>query len=323
MTRRRTVTTDQVDRTRSRQGAALLAMLALAACSSGSTAGASTSTPSPSVTVVVSTPVAATSSAASIASAVAPASSGPPQAASIAPLEGTGVTLYFESTETPDASAQTELVTASGRHIYIDLENSQVVAAKPTARDVLLITHYHPDHEDPNLIDRFTGQKMVAASGSISLPDVRITGIPAAHTEGDAITDKDASDYIFLVEVGGVRIAHFGDLGEKALTASQMEALGRVDVAISQLQNPYSDMDEGSRLGFDQMHQVNPRIFIPTHLWGSEATARAAAKEWPALVSTGPLHLKAQTMPATTTVVFMGLNAEQFGKLLKLKAASW
>jgi hypothetical protein len=72
------------------------------------------------------------------------------------------------------------------------------------------------------------------------------------------------------------------------------------------------------------MHQVKPRIFLPTHLWSSAATAAAAAREWPALVSfKASIHLTPKNLPASTKVLFMGLNAQQFGKQLKLKSASW
>lgn len=62
---------------------------------------------------------------------------------------------------------------------------------------------------------------------------------------------KDGSDYIFVVDIGGMRVVHFGDLGRDALTPAQMSAIGHADVAISQLGNAISDVDAANRRGFN------------------------------------------------------------------------
>jgi L-ascorbate metabolism protein UlaG (beta-lactamase superfamily) len=268
------------------------------------------------------TPTLAPTPAPTLSAIPTPASTPSPTPAGT--VVGKGVTLYFEATDSPDVSAATELVTQQGRHIYIDAYFTEAMARKPQADDILLVTHFHPDHYDDSFGSSFPGKKLVVQSGSIVLPDVRITSIPAAHNPEDQIQDKDASDYIFLVEIGGLRIAHFGDLGETKLTDTQMSTLRQVDVAISQLVNPYSGMDTTNRNGFNQMNQVKPRIFIPTHLWGDVANAQAAVAAWPpGYCSLKPLHLTTDNLPKSMTIVLMGNNATNYCGPLKLKPASF
>jgi L-ascorbate metabolism protein UlaG (beta-lactamase superfamily) len=299
-----------------RAALACVVAVILAGCSAG---GASTS-PSPVGSSVASSwPVG--SSVASPSPSAAPTAS----PAASPSLIGSGVTIYDETSDAPNASAQVELVTPAGRHVYIDVINPSALARKPTSDDILLVTHFDPDHADMAVDDYFPGQKLVAKAGSIALPDVAITGVMAAHGGEDGpATTPDGSEYLFVIDIGGVRIVHFGDLGQTQLTSDQTAVIGKPDVAFSQLNNPYSDMGEGSRLGFDQMNQVGPRIFVPTHLWGSLPTATAATEEWPAMYSPNPsIHLVPGDLPATTTVLFMGLNAREFATDLELPLAPW
>jgi len=300
----------------------LVFLFAAGGCSASATPIPTPAPTLPATPAPMPTPTLAPTPAPTPAATLTPA---PSQASTPADtVAGKGVTLYFEAMDAPDVSAQTELVTQQGRHIYIDAFFTDSMARKPNADDVLLITHLHPDHYDETFTRAFPGKKLVAEPGSIVLPDVRITSIPAAHNPEDQIQDKDASDYIFLVEIGGLRIVHFGDLGETSLTDGQMTTLGQVDVAISQLNNPYSEMDLTNRTGFSQMNQVKPRIFIPTHMWGDPATAQAAVAAWPpGYCSQKPLHLAADKLPKLTTLVLMGNNAADFCPALKLKAPPW
>jgi L-ascorbate metabolism protein UlaG (beta-lactamase superfamily) len=257
------------------------------------------------------------------------ASPEPTPSARLTPLPsvtGSGVTIFDETSGAPDASAQEELVTEAGRHIFIDTVVSTRFSRAPTADDVLLITHLHADHVDSFIIDRFPGHKLIAETGTLVLPDVTVASIPAAHTPGDPTSDPGATDHILVISVGGLRIVHFGDLGEPLLTDDQMAIIGRVDVAFSQLENPYSDMPAGSTMGFDQMTQVDPRIFVPTHMWDDQALAEQAAATWPALYTLAPsIHLTPADLPTTTTttMLLMGYNAQLYGEALHLEKASW
>lgn len=303
----------------------LAAAFLLAACTTGSGGG---STPSVGTSTPMPTPSGTLAPSATGASPSVPAATAvTTPSAVVTPVprvEGTGVTIYDETSGTPDVSAQFELVTEAGRHVYIDTVLTSAFARKPTADDVLLITHFHPDHEDASVIAAFPGKKIVGMARSLVLPDVHITGIPSAHAPGDPETGDGATNVMFLIEIGGLRLLHMGDLGQEALNPEQQALIGRIDVAFGQLENDYSAMGAGSEKGFNLVKQVDPLVFIPTHLWGDAALAAKAAKTWPAKVAKArSIHVTVSTLPRATTILFMGYNAEQYAAKLKLPKAAW
>ena len=196
----------------------------------------------------------------------------------------------------------------------------------PTAGDVLLTTHTHPDHIDAIwAMKTFPGQKLIAKPGRIDLGDVSIVGIASGHgTEAGPATGPEGDNIIFVVEVGGLRIVHFGDLGQVSLTAAQLDAIGKVDVALTQFSNPYSSMDASNQMGFDQMRQVQPRLIIPTHLMEDVPAATVLASTWPSTFTSKPcLDLTAEKLPTSTNVLFMGYNADDWAVPLKLPESDW
>ena len=60
---------------------------------------------------------------------------------------------------------------------------------------------------------------------------VTITGIAPGHNAGDPLLDKGGTNYINIIDLGGLRIAHFGDIGQVALTASQLKKIEWYDDA--------------------------------------------------------------------------------------------
>ncbi len=81
--------------------------------------------------------------------------------------------------------------------------------------------------------------------------------------------------------MAGLRVAHFGDIGQKALTPDQLKILGKVDIAITQLANMYSDMTAQNKKGFNLMDQLKPKLIIPTHIL-DPSCATIAAEKWAA-----------------------------------------
>lgn len=307
---------------------AMAAALLVAGCTAGGPAASTPTSASPSATAspaaTAEAPATPGTSASTQPASPSPTAVASPSATSLPRVEGTGVTIYDETSGTPDVSAQFELVTEAGRHIYIDTVLTSSFARKPTADDVLLITHFHPDHEDASVIAAFPGEKIVGMARSLVLPDVHITGIPSGHMPSDPTTGDGATNVMFLIEIGGLRLLHTGDLGQAALTPEQKSLIGHVDVAFGQLENDYSGMPAGSENGFNLVKQVDPLVFIPTHLWGDAALAAKAAKTWPAKVAKArSIHLTVSVLPRATTILFMGYNAEQYAAKLKLPKAAW
>ncbi len=66
------------------------------------------------------------------------------------------------------------------------------------------------------------------------------------------------------MDMGGLRIVHFGDTEQKTLTEEQLEALGDVDVVFMEFFIDFPSVYKYKC--FDMMDQVKPRLIIPTHL---------------------------------------------------------
>jgi L-ascorbate metabolism protein UlaG (beta-lactamase superfamily) len=214
-----------------------------------------------------------------------------------------GVTLTY------DDNAQVELVTPAGRYIYVDVYNTGQLTKVPSADDILLTTHQHNDHYNSAFVDAFPGQQIFDSAGKIELPDVTVTGLASAHNAGDPLLDKARTDYIFIIDTGGLRIVHFGDIGQEALTDEQLTAIGPVDVAITQFSNSYSKMNATNLKGFNLMDQVKPRLIIPTH--SDSATNKIAVERWAGYYSDSrTVTLSSSTLPAEKSILFLGNKAE-------------
>ena len=81
-----------------------------------------------------------------------------------------------------------------------------------------------------------------------------IRGVVAAHSQGAPLVANGGSDYIFLIDMGGLRIVHFGDLGHDHLMPGKVKTIGHVDVAITQFDNSLSTMNVSNKKGFKQMN---------------------------------------------------------------------
>lgn len=218
-------------------------------------------------------------------------------------LAGTPLKLYYEE------NAQVELISPEGSRVLIDVHDPNALSSPPTAKDVLLTTHNHGDHRRLDFVKSFPGKQLDMKIGEIKLEDVTIRGIASAHNERSDFKDEGGSNYIFMVDMAGLRIAHFGDIGQAALTPEQLKILGKVDIAITQLANMWSGMSAENKKGFNLMDQLQPKLIIPTHIL-DPACAKIAADKWIGYESYKKyLSLSADKLPAETTIIFMGRNA--------------
>ncbi|MGB7539266.1 MAG: MBL fold metallo-hydrolase [Anaerolineales bacterium] len=235
----------------------------------------------------------------SACAAAAPAATATPEPT--ATEKPAGITLTYGD------NAQVELVTPAGRHVYIDVWNVSFLTKEPSAEDILLTTHMHTDHYFKDFVDSFPGQKIIMTTGKIDLPDVKVTAIVSAHLPADPLEAAKATNFLFLIETGDLRIVHFGDCGQLSFTDEQMQAIGKVDLAVTQFSNSFSMMDATNRTGFNQMDQVKPRLIIPTHY--DRAALEIAVGVWSGFYArTRTIQLSPATLPEKTSLLLMGAD---------------
>ena len=228
------------------------------------------------------------------------------------PTQTPKVTLYYEE------NAQVELISPAGTRVLIDVFDPGALSGPATEDDILLTTHGHSDHLSSDFVASFPGQQLMSREGEIALPDVTIRGIASSHSAGE-IRPEEPSNTIFIVDMGGLRIVHFGDIGQDQLTGEQLAALGDVDIAITQIANSFSQMDIENKKGFNLMEQVRPKLIIPTHY--DTETLEYAIETWKsAYANTNQLTIGRSGLPDETTLLILGQWAATYGTVYNLPA---
>jgi L-ascorbate metabolism protein UlaG (beta-lactamase superfamily) len=93
--------------------------------------------------------------------------------------------------------------------------------------DLLLVTHEHRDH---NAVEVIGGEPAVLRStaGKLESPIGEVLAVASEHDES-AGTERGPNT-IFVLELDGLRVAHFGDFGQRELREEQAAAIGAVDL---------------------------------------------------------------------------------------------
>ncbi|HNT73579.1 MAG TPA: MBL fold metallo-hydrolase [Anaerolineae bacterium] len=221
------------------------------------------------------------------------------------------VTLFYEE------NAQVEIISSQGTRVLMDIYDPQLLSAPATKNDVLLTTHNHSDHQNGKFLKSFTGQQLLIREGEIALEDVKIRGIASAHNDGLPLKPEGGSNYIYIVDVDGLRIVHFGDIGQAELTPDQLEALGTVDIAIMQLANSFSSVDVKNKIGFNLMAQVKPKVIIPTHY--NKAALEYALQLWPGFYAGKQVTFSRDQLTDETRLLILGGMGEIYQKTYALQ----
>jgi L-ascorbate metabolism protein UlaG (beta-lactamase superfamily) len=125
--------------------------------------------------------------------------------------------------------------------------------------DLLLVTHEHRDH---NGVGAVGGDPVTLRStaGRLGSPIGEVLAVAAEH-DAAAGTERGPNT-LFAFTLGGRRVAHLGDLGQRALRAEQAEALGTVDVL-------FVPVGGGPTIGAEQAAEIaarlRARIVVPMH----------------------------------------------------------
>jgi L-ascorbate metabolism protein UlaG (beta-lactamase superfamily) len=133
--------------------------------------------------------------------------------------------------------------------------------------DVVTVSHEHGDHNNVALVQGrarvlrgLTADKKGWVKVDEKVRDVAIRSVGVYHDEEKGA--KRGLNTVFVFEVGGVRIAHLGDLGH-LLSDQQLSGIGLVDVVLIPVGGTYTiDARQATRV----VDQLRPRlVIIPMH----------------------------------------------------------
>jgi L-ascorbate metabolism protein UlaG (beta-lactamase superfamily) len=142
----------------------------------------------------------------------------------------------------------------AGRGIQFDYPAIENVGA-----DVLLVTHEHLDH---NGVEAIGGDPLTlrATAGRHESPVGEVVGVASEH-DPVAGTERGPNT-IFVFELDGVRVAHFGDFGQTALRDEQAAAIGSVDLLFVPVGGgPTTDAAQA----YEIVERLAPRWVVPMH----------------------------------------------------------
>jgi L-ascorbate metabolism protein UlaG (beta-lactamase superfamily) len=161
------------------------------------------------------------------------------------------------------------LETASGTRIVMDPIPKGIGYELPQGlkADVVTISHEHYDHNNvgfvtgkPRVIRGLTADRKGWSRVDEKVKDVSIRTVGVYHDAERGA--KRGLDTVFIFEVGGVRIAHLGDLGH-VLNDEQLAAIGAVDVLLIPVGGTFTiDALKAQHV----VEQLRPRLMVvPMH----------------------------------------------------------
>jgi L-ascorbate metabolism protein UlaG (beta-lactamase superfamily) len=125
--------------------------------------------------------------------------------------------------------------------------------------DLVLVTHEHLDH---NGVEAIEGDPVVLRStaGRLGSPIGEVVAVASEH-DAAAGTERGPNT-IFAFTLDGIRVAHFGDFGQRALRDEQAAALGPLDLV-------FLPIGGGPTIGAEQaaliIERLEPQWVVPMH----------------------------------------------------------
>jgi len=161
------------------------------------------------------------------------------------------------------------LETAAGTRILLDPIPRGIGYEPPAGLgvDAVTVSHEHADHNNvalagphARLLRGLTSDKKGWTKIDEKVKDVAIRTVGVYHD--DQRGAERGLNTVFILEVGGLRIAHLGDLGH-LLNQQQLSAIGSVDVVLVPVGGVFTiDADKATRV----IDQLRPRlIVVPMH----------------------------------------------------------
>jgi L-ascorbate metabolism protein UlaG (beta-lactamase superfamily) len=125
--------------------------------------------------------------------------------------------------------------------------------------DLLLVTHEHLDHNAVEVIDG-DPPTLRSTAGRLESPVGEVVAVASEH-DAAAGTERGPNT-IFVFELDGLRVAHFGDFGQRSLREEQAAAIGPVDLL-------FLPVGGGPTIGAEQAalitEELGPRWVVPMH----------------------------------------------------------
>jgi L-ascorbate metabolism protein UlaG (beta-lactamase superfamily) len=147
---------------------------------------------------------------------------------------------------------------STGRKFLIDPFDETVgydiVWVEPS---VVMVTHDHFDH---NYVRHGVPYEIMKSTGVHTRDGIEITGVAGFHDNEEGRRHGPTNFYVW--EMGGIRFAHLGDVGQTELTAEQKEALKGVDVLFLPVGGK-TTLDGAGAAALAQV--LKPRIVVPMH----------------------------------------------------------
>jgi L-ascorbate metabolism protein UlaG (beta-lactamase superfamily) len=125
--------------------------------------------------------------------------------------------------------------------------------------DLVLVTHEHLDH---NGVEAISGAPAIVRStaGRLESPIGEVVAVASEHD--DAAGTERGPNTIFVFELDGIRVAHFGDFGQSSLRDEQAAAIGQVDLL-------FVPVGDGPTIGAEQAIEIAGRLgakwIVPMH----------------------------------------------------------
>ncbi len=182
---------------------------------------------------------------------VPPSGAGAPGTLKLQPLAGVTVTWYGQSCFA--------IADKLGHLVLTDPFSPSLGYPTPSVLPTLVtISHDHPDH---NYTQPFAKNALIIRKlGETSAGGLLFNGIRSWHDDQKGA--KRGANRIYLWTMGGLRLAHLGDLGQTQLSKSQLTALRGVDVLFVPVGGVYTiDAGEAAKI----VKQLRPAVVIPMH----------------------------------------------------------
>lgn len=158
------------------------------------------------------------------------------------------------------AHSSFHITAENGRSILIDpYEQSRYLDydVRFDPAEIVLVTHGHGDH---NNVDAVPGSHaVVRGAGVHAVGDLSFVGIPSFHDKQQGA--QRGPNTIFLFDLDGIRIAHFGDQGVE-LNEEQYAQLAGINLLIAPVGGGLTLEVEGVTA---IVERLRPNVMIPIH----------------------------------------------------------